>query len=135
MLQVLRAFAAMWKQVRQQRVTDKGKEKHGTQPSRCYMPTPITADEAQPRVGLDQPTAAPGRTADPGVAAGTAEVLHRAGQLVAIKSSSGLWLAQLTEPLVGLTAAAGQSMRRGRPSVRYNVERLSVRYFVKTVEF
>ena len=40
---MLRAFAALFKQARQQRITDKGKEKSGTQPAPHYGPRGMRA--------------------------------------------------------------------------------------------
>ena len=54
------------------------------------------------------------------------EVLYRAGDLVSVRPiSGGMWVGQLLDPIIKITGVGG---------VRFNVDRVKVRYFVPTVE-
>jgi hypothetical protein len=56
----------------------------------------------------------------------THEVLYRAGDIVAVRPvSGGMWVGQLSEPIIKIT---------GADSVRFNLDRPKVRYFVPAVE-
>ena len=129
-LDTLHEFARMFKQVRQQRVTDKAKEKVGTRPSITYAPTAVFVQEAPVLQSLDEHhSASRGSSA---VSELQLEVLYRAGDIVGVSGGrAGLWFAQLEENLVRTTTPANG---RRKETVKYNVDRPKVRYFVRTSE-
>ena len=116
-LDVLCELAATFKQSRSERVTAKGRERSGTLPAFAYGPSavpPPTASERErpkhgPKLSSGRQTDAGGASSSgsSGASAGTAEVLYRAGDVVFVQPvSGGMWVAQLTEPVVrtmGLT--------------------------------
>ena len=134
---VLRAVAGIFKQARAQRVTDRGKEKHGTLPSVAYAPRAVAApsarEPARPTLSGRAISAAASSSggansssADASSTPETHEVLHRAGDLVVVRAvSGGMWVAQLSEPIIKITGSDG---------VRFNVDRAKARYFVLTAE-
>ena len=117
------ALAALYKQVRQGKVTDRKKEMIGARPTRTYDPQPLPAsqDGAEGDVlSEDEFSAAPTRPKAPQRGP---LVLYRSGQLLVIKpdrAQGEVWFAQLLEPIV-----ARSSMRRN-----FNVERPSALYYV-----
>ena len=121
-LKTLRAFAAIFKQARQQRVTDKGKEKPGTQPAPFYAPRvqqagPLTASEAGGESDAGKIT---GGTS---LASEDVQPVYRSGDLVVVRPPNApLWLAQLLEAVV--------EEREGH----FNTDRPRCQYFVPTVE-
>ena len=65
-------------------------------------------------------------TSSAGPSMETHEVLYRAGDIVAVRPvSGGMWVGQLSEPIIKIT---------GADSVRFNLDRPKVRYFVPAVE-
>ena len=132
-LYVLRELAATFKQSRSERVTAKGRERSGTLPAFAYGPSavpPRTASERErPKLSSGRQTDAGGASSSAGSGASgdTAEVLYRAGDVVFVQAvSGGMWVAQLTEPVVRTTGADG--------TVTFNTDRPAARYFVRTVE-
>jgi hypothetical protein len=149
---VFRAFAALFKQARQQRVTDKGKEKPGTKPAPFYGPRArASANESSEELLLEGRAEATTSTSTAGAgmsaagagtsaagagtsAAGTgssaagagAERLapvYRHGDVVIVRPlRSQFWLAQLLEPIIEVSPG------------RFNVDRPRCRYFVPTAE-
>ena len=136
-LGVLRTVAGIFKQARAGRVTDRGKERHGTLPSTAYAPRAITKPTAREpartsmRSRADAAAASTtGRsdaaTSSAGPSTEMQEVLYRAGDLVSVRPiSGGMWVGQLLDPIIKITGVGG---------VRFNVDRVKVRYFVPTVE-
>lgn len=136
-LGVLRAVAGIIKQVRATRVTDRGKERHGMLPAIAYAPRAVTKPTAREAAHtlLRSPDAGSPDANTSGSSAGTSsagpsmethEVLYRAGDIVAVRPvSGGMWVGQLSEPIIKITGADG---------VRFNLDRPKVRYFVPTVE-
>ena len=54
------------------------------------------------------------------------EVLYRAGDLISVRPiSGGMWVGQLLDPIIKITGVDG---------VRFNIDRVKVRYFVPTAE-
>ena len=129
-LDILHTFSRLFKQVRQQRVTDKAKEKVGTRPSVTYAPTAVFVQEAPVLQGLDDHhSTLRGSVAVSGV---QVEVLYRIGDIVGVSGGrAGLWFAQMQENLVRTTTPASG---RRTETVKYNVDRPKVRYFVRTSE-
>ena len=65
-------------------------------------------------------------TSSAGPSMETHEVLYRAGDIVAVRPvSGGMWVGQLSEPIIKITGADG---------VHFNLDRPKVRYFVPAVE-
>ena len=129
-LSTLHEFARLFQQARQQRVTDKGKERVGTRPSITYAPAAISVLEVPTLQSLDdQNSTAQGASGGSEV---QIDVLYRAGDIVGVSGGrSGLWFAQLEENLVRVTTPASG---RRREVVKYNNDRPKVRYFVRTCE-
>jgi hypothetical protein len=128
-LEVLHRLAALFKQARQQRVTDKAKEKVGTQPAPFYGPTSVTlaAMEAEDaRVNSISSEDARVNSISSQIAQdlnGSVAPVYRSGDLVFVRPFRGaLWVAQLTEPVVEIAPG------------RFNVDRPKCRYFVRTDE-
>ena len=128
-IKATRCDTSLFKQVRSERVTSKGKERSGTLPAVAYapqhIPEPLSSEVSRlsstavssQRAGTSQNTGA----------AVTTEVLYRAGDLVFVRPvSGGIWVAQLSEPVVRTTAASGE--------VSFNLDRPKARYFVRTAE-
>ena len=127
-LKVLHALAALFKQARQQRVTDKGKEKSGTQPAPAYGPKAVSTKPADGQLS-DLLTASDPRAQQRGSCEGSGEglggvrVVYRSGDIVVVKPlRAALWIAQLQEALI-------QDSHGG-----FNLDRLRCRYFVLTAE-
>jgi hypothetical protein len=152
-LGVLHECAGLFKQARQQRVTAKGRERSGSLPARSYE-TYIDASTAVSPV-LAAGTVAHGRASGSSVRSGRAgrrssrsshnqqgsvvdeassahtgeacEVLYRAGELIYVRPvSGGMWVAQLLEPIIKTSGGAN--------GVRFNADRIKVRYFVPTAD-
>ena len=97
-------MAALLKQARQQRVTDRGKEQSGSLPAVCYGPQAILMD-ATPTPALlsalgptneTNETTRPAASSSTGRRQETSVVLYRAGDLVYIRPvSGGMWIARL----------------------------------------
>jgi hypothetical protein len=138
-LRVLRALAALFRQSRQQRVTDKGKEKPGTKPAVFYGPkvaaatddhhdsellggdgSKIAGHSAATLVGDGGASAS---TSTAGGGASASSLLYRGGDIVLVRPLlSQLWLAQLLEPIVESSPGC------------FNTDRPSCRYFIPTSE-
>jgi hypothetical protein len=119
---VLCTFSALFKQARQQRVTDKGKEKPGTQPAPHYGPHALqSTPDAQPADLLtvhnaEHATGASSLSED-------ATPRYRSGDIVVVRPlRSQLWIAQLCEPVIETSPGC------------FNVDRPRCRYFVLTAE-
>ena len=132
-LGVLRELAATFKQSRSERVTAKGRERSGTLPAFAYgpsaVPPPTQSERERPELSSGRQTEAggTGSSGSSGASRDTAEVLYRAGDVVFVQAvSGGMWVAQLTEPVVRTTAADGQ--------VTFSADRPTARYFVRTAE-
>lgn len=129
-LRILREFARLFQQVRQQRVTDKAKEKVAARPSISYAPAAISISEPPELEGLDEHRS--GSEGNSTVSEVCLDVLYRAGDIVGVSGGrAGLWFAQIEENLVRQTTSA---TGRRRETVKYNTERPKVRYFVRTCE-
>jgi hypothetical protein len=118
-LAVLHKLAALFKQARQQRVTDRGREKQGTQPAPFYgpkVPSSSAIADGDAPLSKSRPVTASsfGRDVAP---------LYRSGDLVFVRPLRGvLWVAQLTEPVIETSPGC------------FNVDRPKCRYFVPTSE-
>eukprot|EP00966_Prymnesium_polylepis_P272548 6296747-Prymnesium_polylepis.2 len=132
-LEVLHKFARIFKQARQQRVTDKAKEKVGSRPSVMYEPSAILTSEVPTLQSLDALSVmTQGSRSSCEGSEEQLDVLFRAGDVVGVSGGrAGLWLAQLEENLMKITTPASG---RRKESVKYNVDRPKVRYFVPTCE-
>jgi len=130
-LEVLHRFARMFKQARQQRVTDKAKEKVGSHPAVTYEPAAILTSQVPTLQSLDVlDSVAQGSRGTCTGSEAQLEVLFRAGDIVGVSGGrAGLWIAQMEENLVKITTSASG---RRKESVKYNVDRPKVRYFVLT---
>ena len=124
MLQLLHRLAALFKQSRQQRVTDKAKEKVGTQPAPFYGPRAIasTSEDGEGWLpydnGLDASHSAGSGS---GIATSSIAPLYRRGDVVIVRPMRAtLWVAQLMEPIVELSPGC------------FNVDRPQCHYFVPT---
>ena len=127
---ILREFARLFQQVKQQRVTDKAKEKVAAQPSIAYAPVAISIPEPPELQGLDEHRCA--SQGNSTVSEVHLQVLYRAGDIVGVSGGrAGLWFAQMEENLVRQRIpASGRRME----TVKYNTDRPKVRYFVRTCE-
>ena len=134
-LGVLRAVAGIFKQARVGRVTDRGKERHGTLPSIAYAPRAVTKPTAREAAHISMHSrAADANTSRSGADTSSAgsstevhEVLYRADDLVVSVRPicGGMWVAQLLQPIIKIIGADG---------VRFHVDRQKVRYFIPTVQ-
>ena len=127
-MKILHAFRQLFKQARQQRVTDRGKEKVGTRPAISYSPIAISVSEVPTLQSLDDHNACV-RSATI-VSETQIEVLYRAGDIVGVSGGrAGLWFAQLEENLTRTTTGSQHNV-----VTKYNTDRPKVRYFVRTCE-
>ena len=136
-LTVLQKFAATWKQVRQQRVMDKSKEQVADRPSVTFDPAAVFVEETPMLQIMDAYSltaeGSRGNTSNRGQSGIEHTVLYLAGDVVTVKGTNkSTWLAQMEDNLVKMTVAPAKG--RGKPTVKYNVERPKVRYFVLTRE-
>ena len=140
-LRILRCAAGLFKQVRQGRVTDKGKERVGSQPATTYAPgavPPATAKEAARPSVIDLGSS--GHSSVAGSTSGGASssvddliestVLYRSGDVVSVRPiSGGMWIAQLKVAIV-----KNVTVTSGRRYTTFNLDRAPCRYFVPTME-
>jgi hypothetical protein len=121
MLRLLHQLAALFKQSGQQRVTDKAKEKVGTQPAPFYGPRAIASTAEDAEGWLPSGDASRSAGSGSGVASSTIAPLYRCGDVVIVRPMRAtLWVAQLMEPVVELSPGC------------FNVDRPLCRYFVPT---
>ena len=101
-----------------ERVTDKAKERVGTQPAPFYGPA---AARTPPTGAAEATLLSSSATPGSGVAVAPCGPLYRSGDLVFIRPlRATLWVAQLTEPVVEISPGC------------FNVDRPKCRYFVRT---
>ena len=140
-LKVLHLLASLFKQARQGRVTDKGKERVGAMPASTYAPPALLSAPAAARGGPfttnvsgghslqaeGDPMMQLGATMQPGA---TEEVLFRAGDIVSVRSVTGeMWVAQLKQPIIIRSpSVAPNGTRLGT----FASARVACRYFVQT---
>ena len=140
-LRILHSTASLFKQARQGRVTDKGKERVGSKPATAYAPAAVplaTADESTRPSAVDASGSRSGKGASAGSssagssreASSSERVVYRTGEVVYIRPvSGGMWIAQLRAPIIEVT-----SVSAGRRSLAFTASRVPCRYFVPTAE-
>ena len=122
-LAALRGLAALFKQSRQGRVTDKGKEQVGSQPASTYRP-PAVLSAALPHPSLLHMASATGSASAGALADGTEEVRFRSGDVVTVRSTSGaMWIAQLKQPII----CSMEQRESGLPVATFTPPRVSCR--------
>ena len=135
-LRILHTVASLYKQSRQGRVTDKGKERVGSQPAAAYAPKAVpsaTAEDATRLNAMDASSSRGDRVAREASASsiGSSEQeVYRTGDAVFVKPiSGGLWVAQLSAPIIKVTECVD-----GKSRTFFNTDRVACRYFVPTME-
>ena len=134
-LAALRRLAALFKQARQGRVTDKGKERVGSAPASTYAPPAMLLGATTAHPTLVDVSAEAGAAASAASSSAATEehevVLFRSSDVVSVHSVTGvMWIAQLKQPIIMQVepSASGQRL------VTFASDRVDCRYFVPTAE-